>query len=109
MDRGSPSSLSVLQTRAAVAGLVLAFALFVWFVAVSSAAIDFAIAVVVALAWCIWLERAPSQEATMESLDQPSRKTRHFPAVMGLAIAVLAAAPANAQTSPADPNPPAPS
>jgi len=39
MDRGS--SLSLSQIRAAAVGLVVVFALFVWFVAASSAAIDF--------------------------------------------------------------------
>jgi hypothetical protein len=57
MDRGSPSSLSLLQIRAAAIGLVVVFALFVWFVAASSAAIDFTVAVIAAVAWCIWLDR----------------------------------------------------
>jgi hypothetical protein len=57
MDRGSTSSLSLLQIRAAAAGLLVAFALFVWFVAVWSAALDFTVAVVAAVAWCVWLER----------------------------------------------------
>jgi hypothetical protein len=57
MDRSSTSSLSLLQIRAAGAGLLVVFALFVWFVAVSSAALDFTVAVVASVAWCIWLER----------------------------------------------------
>lgn len=105
MDRGSTSSPSSLRIRAAATGLAVVFALFVWFVSVSSAAIDFAIAVVVAVGWCIWLERSASRGREMASLDQQSRRTHRLPAAMGLAIAVLLATPADAQTSPPDPNP----
>jgi hypothetical protein len=57
MDRGFTSSLSPSWIRAAVMGLAVLFALFVWFVAAASAALDFTIAVVAAVAWCIWLDR----------------------------------------------------
>ena len=57
MDRRSPSSPSPLRFRAAALGLTVVFALFVWFAAASSAAIDFTVAVIAAVAWCIWLDR----------------------------------------------------
>jgi hypothetical protein len=46
-----------LQIRLAAAGLLVVFALFVWFAAITSAALDFTVAVVAAVAWCVWLER----------------------------------------------------
>jgi len=58
MDQGPASSLSPSWTRAAVIGLAVLFALFVWFVAAASAALDFAVAVVAAVAWCVWLDRS---------------------------------------------------
>jgi hypothetical protein len=57
MDRRFTSSLSPFQIRMAAVGIVAAFGLFVWFAAVSSAAIDFTVAVVAAVAWCSWLDR----------------------------------------------------
>jgi hypothetical protein len=57
MDRGSTSSRSPSWIRAAVIGLAVLFALFVWCVAAAPAALDFTVAVGAAVAWCIWLDR----------------------------------------------------
>ena len=57
MDRVPTSSPSSLRIRATAVGLVVVFALFVWFVAVTSAALDFTVAAVAAIGWCIWLDR----------------------------------------------------
>ena len=57
MDRRFTSSLSPFWIRAAAVGSTAVFGLFAWFAAVSSAAIDFTVAVVAAVAWCIWLDR----------------------------------------------------
>jgi len=57
MDRPFTSSPSPVFNRVAAVGIAAVFGLFVWFAAVSPAAIDFTIAVVAAVAWCIWLDR----------------------------------------------------
>src|SRR5262245_4626226 len=105
MDRSSTSSLSPLRIRAAAVGLAVAFALFVWFVAVTSAAVDFAVAAAVALGWCLWLDRSDStSEAPTPSAGEPSRHTPKLPALLVLAVAVSAVPSAHAQISPPDPN-----
>jgi hypothetical protein len=107
MDRGASSSLARWRIRATAVGLGVVFALFVWFVAVMSAAIDFGVAAVVALGWCRWLDWSASRrEAAMAPAREPTGQTPKLPTVIVLAIAaVSAAAPARAQTSPPDPNP----
>jgi hypothetical protein len=57
MERRFTSSLSPFWIRASVLGIAAVFPLFVWFVATSSALIDFIVAVVAAIAWCLWLDR----------------------------------------------------
>jgi hypothetical protein len=56
MDRQNASS-SVFWIRARAVGIAAVFPLLVWFVAAASAAIDLTLAVVAAIAWCIWLDR----------------------------------------------------
>jgi hypothetical protein len=60
MDRRNPSPASRLSTLASVVVSVVAFPLFIWLVVVTPAFISFEIAIVVAVAWCIWLERHSS-------------------------------------------------
>jgi len=57
MERRFTSSLSPFWIRASALGIAAVFPLFVWFVATSSALIDFTVAVVAAIAWCLWLDR----------------------------------------------------
>jgi hypothetical protein len=107
MERRFTSSLSPFWIRASALGIVAVFPLFVWFVATSSALIDFTVAVVAAVVWCLWLERSPSGAdlETVSVRQTSSDKAHTCPPILGLALVVSLAAPAHAQTSAGTPDP----
>ena len=55
-DRAS-TRVSVLSPGAAVCGILVVFAVFLWIITVASAPISFALTGALAIAWCAWLER----------------------------------------------------
>jgi len=107
MDRRFTSSLSPFWIRASALGLVAVFPLVAWFVATSSALIDFTVAVVAAVVWCLWLERSPSgADLETGSVRQTSSDKAHkCPPILGLALVVSLAAHAQTSAGTPDPNP----
>ena len=73
MSKRSNSRVAYIRTvpRAAVVGGVFLLAAAAWFVGAAPAVVTFTVAVVIAIAWCIWLERHP--EATNMSEDDVER------------------------------------